>query len=537
MFIDSHNYVPYLSVKNPEDKILVYVGIFSMLDQILELMVKEGNSFCFTSALAIFTGKYFVQSSHGKGTKAVIVFSDIFLDSKPVKKGSVIIIGKNVPPEQRKIPGKNMIFYSEEFLHIVDKTIESRIKYAEEVTKKIASEIEHCPQETFSTKNLIPLGHGSYAGVFTDSFSTLQYAIKISKPVDEKWEPTPYNSGEQVWGEVFLLKDVIKPMILRKICPNLPILMGFRMCVNDGVPNIMTVSELASGNLTNFLKELRADEKLLMNCLFQVMAGIHATQQHAQMLNFDVKKENILVYKINPGGYYEYKIMGKKYHIPNLGYIFVVNDFGLSRTMTPKFPMYKKKHKNSFRLGHRLAYVKDGQLIPINCKEISNKDGEPEPPLSIKWDDGTESSGGYFFMNRQDGRILPAEIIITQEMKEYFGQKNASVNCHTKKFFEHPEVLPPMEFYNDTQDAIRMFTGHKRTTQRGKHSNLNLNEDFIGKISEYVFSAENLEQKFLPKKASLCIAGNFIDEFFGKKYPIYSEPPLDGVLIEKYAVS
>ena len=44
-------------------------------------------------------------------------------------------------------------------------------------------------------------------------------------------------------------------------------------------------------------------------------------------MHFDIKKENILYYKINEGGYFQYKILDETFYVPNYGYLFVINDF------------------------------------------------------------------------------------------------------------------------------------------------------------------------------------------------------------------
>ena len=48
------------------------------------------------------------------------------------------------------------------------------------------------------------------------------------------------------------------------------------------------------------------------------------------MLHTDLHIGNILVQKVKSGGYWIYKLDGVDYYLPNLGYIFIISDFGFS---------------------------------------------------------------------------------------------------------------------------------------------------------------------------------------------------------------
>jgi hypothetical protein len=106
-------------------------------------------------------------------------------------------------------------------------------------------------------------------------------------------------------------------------------------------------------------------------------------------------------------------------------------------------------------------------------------------------------------------------------------------------FFSKPEIIPPFEFYNDTQDVIRMFTGGKRTTQNGFHSTLkNIPEKFVKELKKYIGPSESMKSgkhstnPNNPKKfrrfsvnPSHLVAGYFITDFF-KKNTNYSQKPI-----------
>ena len=55
------------------------------------------------------------------------------------------------------------------------------------------------------------------------------FAIKLAT-VDKNTIKTPYNSGNRYWHEYFILHDIVKSIIDKKICPNLPYLINTFSC-------------------------------------------------------------------------------------------------------------------------------------------------------------------------------------------------------------------------------------------------------------------------------------------------------------------
>jgi hypothetical protein len=66
------------------------------------------------------------------------------------------------------------------------------------------------------------------------------------------------------------------------------------------------------------------------NAIFQIFIGILAIRRYFNMVHTDLHIKNILVHKVQPGGYWTYLIDDKKYHVPNLGFVFVLSDFGFT---------------------------------------------------------------------------------------------------------------------------------------------------------------------------------------------------------------
>ena len=81
------------------------------------------------------------------------------------------------------------------------------------------------------------------------------------------------------------------------------------------------------------------------NAFFQITTALFALQKYFNMTHLDLHSDNILVKKIKPGGYWVYIINGKKYKVPNLGYQFIILDFGHARIPQYFVSQYKRRKK------------------------------------------------------------------------------------------------------------------------------------------------------------------------------------------------
>ncbi len=150
-----------------------------------------------------------------------------------------------------------------------------------------------------------------------------------------------FASGYSAWAELaaYMLATILA---LSKICNNLPLTYKYTLCkrchfVNKkvkGNPNkqcILVINEYAEGDLKSYLQKSHLwSLSLVNNCVFQIAAGLYAMEKYFRgMTHNDLHYGNVLVHEIARGGYWEYKIDGKRYYLPNLGYVFVLWDFGM----------------------------------------------------------------------------------------------------------------------------------------------------------------------------------------------------------------
>jgi hypothetical protein len=90
------------------------------------------------------------------------------------------------------------------------------------------------------------------------------------------------------------------------------------------------INELASGDLKEFNSKVK-NHKYLLNTLLQVYLSI-LSLHNINIVHNDSHWGNFLYHKIKPGGYFHYIINNTDVYIENLGFYWVIWDFGLSLT-------------------------------------------------------------------------------------------------------------------------------------------------------------------------------------------------------------
>ena len=360
------------------------------------------------------------------------------------------------------------------------------------------------------------IGKGDWGNVFSVySKSKHNFAIKMSRITKDDLQD-PFSDSSSSWYEIFILKNIIKKIILNNICPNFPLFIDTCLCNkydftfrkgNQCHPSVMIAIELGNGDLSDFLKFTSPSDNELYSALFQIMAAVHAIQITGQILNNDIKSKNILYYNVKAGGYWHYKIDEHNFYVPNYGKMFILNDFGVSSLYNADFRIYKNKQQNLFNLGSRYAININETFSPINA--------ESEFIDNIKWSNNQTSNGVTYKLNRKTNEIVTSNIFLSPTQKSYLVKKGITTDPTKFDFFQHPTVIPPFEFYNDTQDTLRMFVGGKRTTQKGNHKlNNSVSQSFQNAIKPYLGNTENTKEKSFSNHTYHVLAGSFIKKFF-----------------------
>jgi hypothetical protein len=532
-----------LPTKNRESKVLYFPNLLT------EIITKRINPpeiiNIISMSLFLTTGSMYKKKTVPLkyGSIACIITNPCtvqFKKSKIITKecdtGDVLILGANFRYNWKyNLPEKSIILYDNNYFSGIFLDKDLRLEYGEDVRETLQhlhkiKEWNQCLSKDLTLKNI---GQGSYGNVFSSFYMFNEFAVKMSK-IKESHVNHPYDISYSSWHEIYFLKKLMKPLIEKNICPNLPLIYDYFTCNNcelellEGTiksPCIISILEMASGTLKKYFEKKRSEAEL-NSALFQIMAALHSIQYYFQMMNYDVKKENILFYDVEPGGYWKYQIQGINYYVPNFGTMFILNDFGISRTMSPLFPVYKNEKEMNFRLGSRYAINKNGKFIPFNS--WSNYKNET---YLISWNDKQISFGSEFLMDRK-GKIIPNKIDMSSEVEEFLQLHKIPLDPTDKNFYLNPEIIPPFEFYNDTQDVIRTFIGGKRTTQKGDHRRYKyIPIEFENKLKKFVGSGDSIKNLFFSVNPSQVLASSFIGDFFSDYVSVKSD------IIDSYIIS
>jgi hypothetical protein len=150
--------------------------------------------------------------------------------------------------------------------------------------------------------------------------------------------------GSPALAELYFLR-ILNLLVEQDICNFLPLLYKFFICQKCVFTNkkvkenyfdikgcLILVSDLADYTLKDILEnEKNMPITHIISLYLQIFIAIYTMRKYLGIWHHDLHYNNILVYKVTPGGYWEYNIKGKKIKVPNFGYFIVITDFGYSR--------------------------------------------------------------------------------------------------------------------------------------------------------------------------------------------------------------
>lgn len=455
---------------------------------------------------------------------------------------------------------------------------------------------EHSLLDHFDLTN--KMGQGSFGTVYS-ACTPLErpgqcvqdpyiFAVKAANGNTTSVRTKPENRFKTaIWAENYLMEQ-LRPLILdQRRGQAFPILYKTYPCINGCRPVettkrgmvscIITLMELAEGDLNSWAKTVAtgtvdttsgfgghgagfspSEGSLLPsssqedydNALFQVMAGLAALQDvDVQVFHNDIKKENILWYRVQPGGVWKYVIGGKTYYLPNRGYVLIIGDYGLSETYSQniefkikspkKQPYTSRGFKGIIRDGeagisYPLLFHKDQKLdkrffeqtslsvlvvdhnetpaeIRANLSKITRDVRSRYQPYDQKLSISTIIYRGNI------GRVSVGSCIkydtLTNREQDLIGD----VSICSNEILNRTDIYPNIQYIIDTQDMIRMFTGGKRITQAGDHSPIQgAPDNWLITLSAYISGDRTRNDKSLYNRK--MFAEDFISHYFNGKY-------------------
>ena len=88
-------------------------------------------------------------------------------------------------------------------------------------------------------------------------------------------------------------------------------------------------SELANGDYNDFHKLYFKNDVYILNALAQIYLSFMFFYKYINAFHNDSHYGNFLYHKIAPGGFFHYNIYGQDYYLENVGFLWVIWDFGL----------------------------------------------------------------------------------------------------------------------------------------------------------------------------------------------------------------
>jgi serine/threonine protein kinase len=228
------------------------------------------------------------------------------------------------------------------------------------------------------------LGYGSFGNVYSVKIPGSKVAIKEGRLSQNEFR----KAMDKSYPMEYLFNKLINDLLEYQICPNFSYTFAIFFCdrcnLKDFNGEIIkkqcseTVTELFDYTLHK-LEDYR--DEVILSILFQILFGVTAFHIKYGIYHRDIKRENILVKQIQPGGYWIYEINGKKYKVPNYGYIPIINDFGVSSSYKPGFSLTK-----SYGI-RQIEVLSNDYFIPISDREkIDYDDVVKFPPYHFHCD-------------------------------------------------------------------------------------------------------------------------------------------------------
>ena len=155
-------------------------------------------------------------------------------------------------------------------------------------------------------------------------------------------------STQEFKNELIILKKIME---LKDIIPLFPLIYNISICSNiirdKGYPDVLSQAKKQYSKYTLILYELGIDdfknfifthpnlnEQIWKNCYEQIFMAIFAYHSILNQNHNDTHYKNFIYRKITPGGCFCYKINGINYYIENLGYVWMIWDYGNSQKLT-----------------------------------------------------------------------------------------------------------------------------------------------------------------------------------------------------------
>ena len=321
-------------------------------------------------------------------------------------------IGKFILPLM-KINRMSNIEYRIKYYKILHKYIESRTKYNDNCLR-LYKYLNSKPIYRIGNRIILDKQIGSdskYGAVFLSHYrltnkkfgKLFTFATKISDGLNS------HNIREYK-----VLKDLTN-CVIREECPHFPMSFGKLECTKQNIRELhsiyssdispsfikqnsssfksllsnlpenihnknnllITLNELAENDHDYFITLYHRDDKIIWNSLVQVILSLMFFHKYINAYHRDSHNGNFLYHKTKPGGYYHYNLYGKDFYLENIGFLWVIWDFGLIQPFSNSKLINNNKYgigdPNTLLIIDYLKIIRSGYRHKENDGYISNK--------------------------------------------------------------------------------------------------------------------------------------------------------------------
>ena len=225
-------------------------------------------------------------------------------------------------------------------------TLEDRIEYA----KKFMSHFKELNDDSLNEFIIIKKDKYKYRDLILDKKigSDSKYGVVYSTLYGKK--PNQYNVATKLLcinesndREIMILKKITK-VILAKKTIHFPI-MYFDHKVSTSnlnkslLPGVISkcsdfhinFNEIFSGDLKMLMTSKKHSSVFIKNTITQLFFSISTFSEYTGFIHKDTHWGNFLYHDIKPGGFFYYKINDIDVYLENIGYIWVIWDYGFAR--------------------------------------------------------------------------------------------------------------------------------------------------------------------------------------------------------------
>jgi hypothetical protein len=142
------------------------------------------------------------------------------------------------------------------------------------------------------------------------------------------------------------------------------------------------MNELANGDAEMFVYQNYNNAKKINNAITQILISIYSFHCEGYLHN-DSHWGNFLYHKIKPGGYIKYIINGKELYLENIGYLWVIWDFGNLVTHFDKY--IGQIAKDYMVLLASFENVSTKSILPEKLRYSPLEDEFPYSPSTITY--------------------------------------------------------------------------------------------------------------------------------------------------------